>query len=170
MKLTLRSKLMLIVAVPLIGMLWVSTWNTIEKMALSREMGHLQNLVGVATRVGALVHELQKERGMSAGFIGSKGANFSSELPTQRAASDQRRKELADALASFDAAHFGNALTAAISQANQQLGALNDKRQAVTSLTIPGPEAISYYTQTIAGLLSIPGQLAALSPDKDIAR
>jgi len=170
MKMTLRVKLMLIVAVPLIGMLWVSTWNTVEKMALSREMGHLQNLVGVATRVGVLVHELQKERGMSAGFLGSKGANFSNELPTQRAVSDQRRKELADALAGFDAARFGNTLTAAIGQANQQLGALADKRQAVMGLAIPGPEAIGYYTQTIAALLSIPGQLATLSPDKDIAR
>lgn len=170
MKLTLRLRLLLMVAIPLVGMLWVSTWNTVEKMMLSREMGRLQGLVAVATRVGALAHELQKERGMSAGFIGSKGVNFASELPTQREATEQRRKALAEALAGFDASYFGTQLTGALGKANQQLAELGDKRQAVTALSIPGPEAIGYYTQTIAALLAVPGQLAALSPDKDIGR
>jgi methyl-accepting chemotaxis protein len=170
MKLTLRLRLLIMVAVPLLGMLWVSAWNTVEKTRLSSEMGQLQGLVAVATRVGALAHELQKERGMSAGFIGSKGANFAGELPKQREASDKRRKELEDVLARFDAAHFGSQLTASVGQTSQKLGGLADKRQAVTALSIPGPEAIGYYTQTIGDLLKIPGQLAALSPDKDIAR
>jgi methyl-accepting chemotaxis protein len=107
MKLTLRARLLLMVAIPLLGMIFVSTWNTADKMMLSREMGHLQGLVTVATRVGALVHELQKERGMSAGFIGSKGANFANELPVQREAAEKARKDLANVLAGFDAAHFG---------------------------------------------------------------
>jgi len=170
MKLTLRGKLLLMVLVPLVGMVWVSAWNTVEKISLSREMGRLQGLVEVATRVGALVHELQKERGMSAGFIGSKGANFATELPAQREATEKRRTELANALAGFDAAHFGAHFGGLLSGANQMLGGLAEKRQAVTAMSIPGPEAIGYYSKTIAGLLAVPGQLAALSPDKDIAR
>nr|MBP8276837.1 nitrate- and nitrite sensing domain-containing protein [Propionivibrio sp.] len=31
-----------------------------------------------------LIHELQKERGMSAGFIGSRGSKFGPELAEQR--------------------------------------------------------------------------------------
>ncbi|MEW6513251.1 MAG: nitrate- and nitrite sensing domain-containing protein [Pseudomonadota bacterium] len=170
MKLTLRTRLMLMVAVPLIGMLWVSAWNTIEKMGLSREMSHLQQLVSVATRVGALVHELQKERGMSAGFIGSKGANFASELPQQREATDKRRKDLADALAGFDSAYFGADLAGLIGNGNQLLGGIPDRRKAVTELAISAPEAGAYYTKTIAILLAIPGQLPTLSPDKEISR
>ena len=103
MKLSLSDRLLLMVAVPLLGMLWVSGWNTVEKILLSREMGRLQGLVTVATHVGALAHEMQKERGMSAGFLGSKGANFAAELPKQREATDKQRKALADVLARFDA-------------------------------------------------------------------
>jgi methyl-accepting chemotaxis protein len=126
--------------------------------------------VAVATRVGGLVHELQKERGMSAGFIGSKGANFASDLPVQREAAEKARKELANVLAGFDAAHFGTGFTGLLAKANQTLDGLADKRKAVSALSIPGPEAIGYYTRTIGELLAIPGELAALSPDKDIAR
>jgi methyl-accepting chemotaxis protein len=170
MKLTLRARLLLMVAIPLLGMIFVSTWNTADKMMLSREMGHLQGLVTVATRVGALVHELQKERGMSAGFIGSKGANFANELPVQREAAEKARKDLANVLAGFDAAHFGANFGGLLTKANKALDGLGEKRKAVTAMTIPGPEAIGYYTRTIAELLAIPGELAALSPDKDIAR
>jgi len=35
-----------------------------------------------------LAHEMQKERGMSAGFVGSKGAAFQEKLPQQRLATD----------------------------------------------------------------------------------
>jgi methyl-accepting chemotaxis protein len=170
MKLSLRARLMLMLAVPLLGMLWVSAWNTVEKMMLASEMQRLQGLVSVATRVGALVHELQKERGMSAGFIGSKGANFAAELPKQREAADLQKKELLAALGAFDAAHFGAPFVGLLNSGKQQLDGLGEKRQAVTALSIPGPEAIGYYTKTIAALLAVPAQLAALSPDKDIAR
>jgi methyl-accepting chemotaxis protein len=151
-------------------MLWVSGWNTVEKILLSREMGRLQGLVTVATRVGVLVHELQKERGLSIGFIGSKGANFAAELPKQRDAVDKERKALADALASFDASHFGAHFVGVMDAASQALGGLAEKRQAVTSLGIPGPEAIVFYNKTVGAMLDIPGQLPALSPDADIAR
>jgi len=170
MKLSLRARLMLMLAVPLLGMLWVSAWNTVEKMMLASEMQRLQGFVSVATRVGALVHELQKERGMSAGFIGSKGANFANELPQQREATEKRRKDLAEALSGFDASYFSAELAGLIGSGNQLLGGIPERRQAVTALSISAPEAGAYYTKTIAALLDVPGQLPALSPDKEISR
>ncbi|MEM6385623.1 MAG: nitrate- and nitrite sensing domain-containing protein [Pseudomonadota bacterium] len=46
------------------------------------------NLTQLAFSVGELTHELQKERGASAGFISSQGNNFAVELPAQRTLSD----------------------------------------------------------------------------------
>ena len=37
-----------------------------------------------------LVHELQKERGMTAGFIGSKDTKFANKLKNQRQNTDQK--------------------------------------------------------------------------------
>ncbi|MEY4593318.1 MAG: hypothetical protein RIR18_2213, partial [Pseudomonadota bacterium] len=170
MNLKLRVRLLLLIAVPLLGMLWVSVFNSVEKFTLSREMGHLQRLVVVAGKVGATVHEIQKERGMSAGFLGSRGANFIVELPAQRAVTDKRLKEFSEALAGFDAAHFGPGLVNQIGEATQVLQGISEKRQAVSSLSIPGPEAIGYYTKTISTLLAIPSQVATLSPDMAVSR
>ena len=170
MKMSLRSRLFLMVAIPLAGLLWVSAWNTIEKISLAAEMGRLQGLVSVATRVGALVHELQKERGMSAGYLGSQGASFAKELPAQREASMARQRELAADLAAFDAAHFGPRMAELVGEGRQLLDGLDAKRRAVTDLSIPGADAIGYYSKTIATLLQVPGQLATLSSDKDISR
>jgi methyl-accepting chemotaxis protein len=170
MKMSLRNRLLLMVAIPLAGLLWVSAWNTVEKISLATEMGRLQGLVSVATRVGALVHELQKERGMSAGYLGSNGANFAKELPEQRELSVARQHDLVNALAAFEAGHFGPQMVALVSEGRQMLDGMEAKRKAVTDLTIPGPEAIAYYSKTISMLLGVPGQLATLSSDKDVAR
>ena len=81
--LTMRTKLILIVAVPLLGLLYFSISSTIEKAVVASEMGKLESLVDLSVRIGALTHELQKERGMTAGLLGSKGVNFARELPAQ---------------------------------------------------------------------------------------
>jgi methyl-accepting chemotaxis protein len=41
-----------------------------------------------------LIHELQKERGMSSGFIASSGEKFTVELPEQRLRTDQAAAQL----------------------------------------------------------------------------
>ncbi len=166
----LRTKLLVMVAVPLAGLLWVSVWNSLEMLFLSREMGQLQQLVVVSTRMGGLVHELQKERGMSAGFIGSKGVNFAKELPAQRQSSDQARQALQDMLAGFDTRHYGNTLVAKVDAANRQLTELAAMRQSVTALSVAAPDSTAYYTRTIAALLAVAGQLPTLSSDNEIVR
>lgn len=59
----------------------ISTWSSASQNQM------LVNYVRVSMD---LVHELKKERGMSAGFLGSGGNNFRSELSNQRKLSDQR--------------------------------------------------------------------------------
>lgn len=49
--------------------------------------------------VGAnLVHELQKERGFSAGYLGSKGKNFNTKLSSQHKQTDKLITEFRDYL------------------------------------------------------------------------
>ena len=59
-----------------------------------RESGHIVAVSQVAVATSNLVHELQKERGLSAGYLGSKGTKFSDDLTRQRKLSDDRLQEL----------------------------------------------------------------------------
>src|SRR5689334_21739359 len=71
--------------VPSLGLVLASSIIVAEKRATVSEMQKLTSLAGLATHVSALVHELQKERGASALFLGSKGQAMQHELPEQRA-------------------------------------------------------------------------------------
>ncbi|MDP2811956.1 MAG: nitrate- and nitrite sensing domain-containing protein, partial [Rhodocyclaceae bacterium] len=167
--LRLRGRLLLMVLIPLAGMLWVSGWNTVEKTLLSREMGQLRQLVDVSTSIGALVHEIQKERGMSVGFLASGGVNFADKLPGQRDEASRRLDGYRNVLAGFDAGRHAG-LPPLLAETATLLDGLSDKRKAVSSLALKPPEAGGYYTRTIAALLAIAGRAANLSSDRDIAR
>ena len=71
-----KYRLSIMLLVPLLFMLAFVTTVVIDKWRLTREIAAVQELTGVSVKVSHLVHELQKERGMSAGLLGSKGAQF----------------------------------------------------------------------------------------------
>jgi methyl-accepting chemotaxis protein len=166
----LKENLLLLASIPTLCLVLFSAKLSMEKAQLAGEMASVAELAKWSTGIGVLVHELQKERGMSSGYIGSKGANFAAELPKQRAVSDSAAAALNQRLAAFDAAAYGAALQDKLKQSAAALGDLSGKRQAVDSLAIPAPEAISYYSKTIASLLEIIGQTATLSTDSRVTR
>jgi methyl-accepting chemotaxis protein len=168
--LSMRTKLVLIVLIPLLGLLYFSISSTLEKAAISREMGKLESLVGLSVKIGGLAHELQKERGMTAGFLGSNGVKFASELPVQRTETDKKIEALKQTLATFDASGFGSSLKNSLDEVLRDAGEIGAKRSAVTAQSIPAPEALGYYTKTIGKFLDIPNQTSILSSNSQVAR
>lgn len=66
---------------PVLGMLAFSSMTLLDKGAVVSEIEHLEELSNRAPVISALVHELQKERGASAVYIGSKGTKMLDVLP-----------------------------------------------------------------------------------------
>ena len=167
--LSIKAKLLLLVSFPTLLLLYFSVSLSLEKMAQYRELEAVNALVGISTHYGDLVHELQKERGMSAGFLGSKGAKFASELPEQRKASDSAIERLKGDLGSFDRVHNAASLVGLIDSAAASLDRIGELRGRVTSLSVEAPEAIKFYTDTIALLLKVPAHLSLLSHNAELA-
>ena len=120
-------------------------------------VGHLRELnegrritaigeVSVATT--ALVHELQKERGLSAGFIGSKGERFRPELETQRNETDMRAKSLSETI-SRQQNELPPTVINALSDARTLVAEINQRRTAISALTLAGPESFAWFTRAI---------------------
>ncbi len=166
----IRTKLALIVLIPLLGLLYFSISSTLEKSAISREMGKLESLATLSVKIGGLAHELQKERGMTAGFLGSGGVKFAVELPAQRIETDKKTADLKQALSVFDAAGFGVSLKNQLDEVLKDAGEIGAKRDAVTALSVPAPDAIGYYTKMIGKFLDIPNQASILSSNSQVAR
>ena len=170
MNLKTRTKLILMATVPTLALLYFAVSGTLEKAAVAAEMTKLESLVEVSVRIGELTHELQKERGLSAGFISSKGVRNVAELPAQRAETDKMSQVLGDALKSFDVARYGDELKTVLSAAESNLQELAAKRSAVSALRIEAPESAAYYTRTIAGFLKAPAAVSTLSSSGGISR
>lgn len=117
----------------------------------------LSETITLSTEASTLAHELQKERGMSAGHVGSSGAQFAPELQKQRALTDETLQRLAGALTApaegTDAA--AQRLQDRAAQLSASFDALAETRARIDALDITVPELAGYYTGTIRALLSI---------------
>jgi len=127
----------------------------------------LRALTDYAPTISGLVHELQKERGLSAGYLGSKGGS------AQKAALENQRTETDKALSSFNSAYtnfdyetFGVGFTEIAKTAKTEIDKLANVRREVTSQGRTIKQMAGYYTPTIARLLSIIENAATLRPKR----
>ncbi len=58
---------------PIIALLFFVMIKIVEKAHSLEELHALQGLSSLAVKIDALTHEMQKERALSSGFIGSQG-------------------------------------------------------------------------------------------------
>ncbi len=142
--LTIRTKLLLLLLLPILGLLFFSGKQVLSNYTELKTLRLTERLVGLSVRTGAVVHELQKERGLSSGYINARGENFKQELAAQRQASDVEIKRLAEYLST--APDAVEAVKAALDAAAQHKERLTDTRSRIDSLSIEGKDSFAYYT------------------------
>ena len=89
----IRQKLLLLIVPPILLALVLEGQRLSQLISGKKELQDVQILVEFTSLNSALAHELQKERGMSAGFLGSGGKKFADRLPQQRQQADQFREQ-----------------------------------------------------------------------------
>ncbi|OEE19967.1 chemotaxis protein [Vibrio cyclitrophicus ZF205] len=169
MKLTdmsFKQKIIALLILPILGFLWLSVSAISKGVETTSEMSSLNQLTRLSVVYSELVHELQKERGMTAGFIGSQGTQFVSELRSQRASADTRRDQRSEYWQSADIDL--PQITKLNTEISRSLNQITSIRNRVDSQSIPLSEALGYYTQLNAKLLSVSALIAELSSDATI--
>jgi methyl-accepting chemotaxis protein len=165
----IRTRIASSLTLPVLGLLFFSGYTVWNKHLTFTEMERLEHLAELGPTISEVVHELQKERGTSAVFIGSKGKVFASELPVQREDTDAKRDLLREALADIDAKSFNDTLDSKVKSVEAALGQLSDKRADVSTLQLTVPQMASYYTPMIAKMLSVVEEMAVISTDGKVA-
>lgn len=105
-----------------------------------------------------LVHEMQKERGMSAGYLGSAGQLFKTELRTQRRLLDSAYKALQEGVADFNSEVVNSELATPL---NAKLARLSSVRSQIDNQSIELADAIKYYTSSNAVILDFNAFIAS---------
>lgn len=152
-----------IVAAVVFGLAQINTqWTTVSAM------DNLRILTTFTMRVGDLVHELQKERGMSAVFLNSQGQQLAQELPRQHLETTHRLTEMRAILAALPLTAYPEEVQNAIDTAVRAIDELAPRRDEILGRRIVGPDSNRFFTGLIARLLVIPREAVKSSTDPTI--
>ncbi|HTH16471.1 MAG TPA: nitrate- and nitrite sensing domain-containing protein [Magnetospirillum sp.] len=155
---------------PVAGMIVLSAMLLTASFRDTATMASLVRLTRLAPVVSALVHELQAERGTSSGYLGSGGAEpFVSRLAQQRSATDYRRAELEQTIASFPVAEYGAKFTGRIAAAREALAGIVVMRSEVDRHGVAVEPMASAYGTAITRLLDLVSQMTELSDSGRLA-
>ncbi|MUL16066.1 methyl-accepting chemotaxis protein [Aliivibrio fischeri] len=169
-KLSFKQKILLIITLPIIGMLFFSLDTLYKTVSLRSELQDITSMTDISIEGSLIVHELQKERGSTAGFVSSKGVNFKSEMLEQRKETDsvlntylQSLKEKAQSIQKTNIAVY-NDMQTIFTQLNQ----LDTIRNNVDNLTISASNAAKYYTDINRLFLSLSNMIVKTSTERTL--
>ena len=168
--LAIKKKLLLLVSLPLLGLLYFSFSQNIT---IYKEISKIEKIeVGIefAQAISLLLHETQKERGMTAGFIGSKGEKFAESLLKQRNLTNEKMELFLIAKNKMDNSSHSERLAQKINIVIERMQNIEKIRKSVDNQTISLANAIAYYTNTNKLLLDSVVVLSKLTDNADISQ
>lgn len=173
-KLPISKRLIILLTVPVLGLIVYSGYTILQQSAESREskkeMADISRLSTLAVAISETVHEWQKERGRTAGFLSSKGTKFESELVSQRKNADKKMQILEEAVSDYKAEAKASHLLELLNKATQQKSKISQKRSQILSQQISPKEAIGYYTKMNEYHLKVIAEMANITKNAQIIR
>jgi len=157
----------------LFTILW-GAMNAIKEFNhISEENVKLENLrviTELSIKISLAVDELQKERGISAGYLASKGQNFIDTLSSKRLKTDNQISKLTKELNNIDLSLYPQDLTDKVEIYKNSVANLKSIRHKIESLAIPTSAAVQYYSNLNSHLLNIISISAKISNNGVISK
>lgn len=154
-----KNQFLILLSVPLILVVFLLSQKIIEEVNIYYNDDSISEMTELSAKISAVVHEIQKERGASAGFLGSKGQQFTSILPQQIKSTDQKINELSQFITNNP------------NEYSQQFSVkldLSSMRNRVGSLDVSVKEEVAYYTKINKQLLDTIAHFTTFPDDRDI--
>jgi len=167
---SIKSKLLAITVLVFLISITIIGKTAFGKLEEKSMLKKVDTLVDMSAVISRFVHETQKERGMSAGYLGSKGQNFADKLPGQRESTDKRIDEFKKFISTVNFSLFPAELRQGVESINKQLEELQDKRDSVTAQTIALGDTLKYYTSLNKKLLDIVPLAGKMSDNERLAK
>ena len=169
-KLSLKAKLALVAAVPIVVMLVLGINGAWQKHADYKKQEQADTLSRLVVNLGEVVHELQKERGISAGFMSSQGAKFADSLTAQRKLTDENISRLQQSIGLIDRSFVGPRYIKLLETVGGPLSELVKNREQISQLALPPAESLRFYSNLIAHLLEVAVRTGNQMPTSKLAR
>ena len=167
---TIKNKLKLITAIVVSFALVIITLTVVGALEKRAVITQAKELNILSQKLSLLIHETQKERGASAGFLGSKGAKFGEILKKQRVLTDTRYKELQSYVKSLDLQNYQTVLRKNIQAVMNGMSKIESIRARVDQLAIPVKEEVAYYTGVNRDILNVVSLTAKLADTPELVK
>ncbi|RLA82310.1 MAG: hypothetical protein DRG78_07515, partial [Epsilonproteobacteria bacterium] len=151
----IRLKLIMQTAIPIIAILVLASMVINGTFSKVSELEDIQKSSKLLSSISLLIHETQKERGMTAGFLGSGGKHFKDKLLKQRELTNDKQAKFNKLLEQINIKSIDKKTSNAIDNALLDISKINQIRKKVTSLGINEKNAIAYYTNMNNKFLNI---------------
>ncbi|MCC6232726.1 MAG: nitrate- and nitrite sensing domain-containing protein [Verrucomicrobiales bacterium] len=165
----LATRLLLMQGIPLLGLLLLAG-TAIQHCLTERASLEVQRQsVAFLTSIGSLIHELQKERGRSAGFLSSGGLKFATELPQQHQATDGPLEQYRSRQTVLPPEIRVSEVGASLAKLEKALAELPGKRQAILARSLAVPQSSGYFTVTIGTALEVIDAVAKTASNGELS-
>ncbi len=166
---SIKTKMILLVFIPTFVIFVFASINIVNDYSKVQELKKIEKVTLLATKISAMIHNTQKERGASAGYVGSKGKKFVTTLPNIRKDTDATKKEMLAYFKQIDFTLYPQNIQKQMSDALSKLSQLEATRSNVSSLSYNVPQTVSYYTSMNAAFLDTIAYIAKISSDKQMS-
>ena len=166
--LTIKFKMALLVSIPALVIFTLLSMNIYKNYTDLNELDKIEQATILATKISAMVHNTQKERGASAGYVGSKGKKFVNTMPNIRKDTDATRAEMEAFYKSMDFSVYPQEMQNQMNDAMNRLSKLDSVRNNITALNYNVPQTVGYYTPLNGAFLDTIAYIAKMSSDKQM--
>ncbi|MFG0248199.1 MAG: methyl-accepting chemotaxis protein [Phycisphaeraceae bacterium JB051] len=159
----IRTKLIILVIMPLTalfvqgGIEWLNSFKQMQKAVLLTQTSQ------IATHISNLVHELQIERGRTAGYLASQGKQFQNELNNQKLRTDEKLATLDQALEAYPLQKTTKHVQERLQLAVEHVHGIAAVRNQIQTLNIDTPKALAFYTNLNEQMLAVVESMEELS-------
>ncbi len=167
---SIKNKLNLILLIVVSFALVIITLTISKALSEQTLITQAQALNVLSQKLSQLIHETQKERGASAGYIGSKGKKFVEILPKQRVLTDEKNSELSAYVRTLALSTFSNELRDEISAFDEEMSQINAMRSKVDSLSVSVKDEVIYYTKMNKKILNVVSLTAKLASEPELVK
>ncbi len=133
-------------------------------------LNNLHHITEISIDISLAVDELQRERGISAGYLSSKGSKFLDQLSQKRKETDHKISKLERVFNNLDLNLYPSELSDKVEIYRRGIKNFQNVRNKIEQLAVSTNDAIGYFTSINDALLNIISISAKISENGVIAK
>jgi CheY-like chemotaxis protein/signal transduction histidine kinase len=167
--LKINSKLMVMVLIPMIGLLYFSITTVIAKINDRTELGQLESKTKLVVNTLDVIHELQKEQGITASYFVGQTEIIRNSMQDQRKNLNLSIENLKLYLQTFSKNELDTTFSHNLALAIGMLDKLDLERNLIDKQTIDENKILTYYDDTFGFFFNLLDQMKLASPHTELA-